>query len=249
MSNKSAEVQLEPYVLKPLTVPTRLINLGFARFELPASILGEPWQVGDNLFIVFGAGDGLFFGPPISESDEAMVSALESISVLTDAKVDSLFELKKRALAARPFTVWSLPILGKRKAALGATLITLKSLFAFDAPVVRVIETSELGIFVALTPRHTVIAIYDKRKRISQELFIPPEAIDIDQVMAALIASYRFTSHETTRDGWIAEMKAAGIQSRPEAASDTSQLDEEKRLTQVADEVRQRRAARQPTAK
>jgi len=249
MSSRSAKVQLEPYALKPRTVPTRLINLGFAQFQLPASISGEPVQVGDNLLVVLGANGGLVVGAPLSDTDEEMASILNSVSTLADDKIDSLFELKKRALVVRPFTVWSLPVMGKRKAILGATLIAIKSLFAFDSPVMRVVENSELGAFIAETPNLTAIVIHDKQKRASQEFFISPGAIDIDQVMAALMASYRFTSDETMREKWIEQMRAAGIRQRPELLTDAERPDEMVRLHQVADEVRERRAAQQAVRK
>jgi hypothetical protein len=214
MSAPSAQVRLEPYALKPLTVQTRPINLGFAHFELPASLGGEPVRVGDDLLIVLDANEGILFGSPFSDFDAGVASMLASASVLADHPVGSLFELKKQALAARPFTVWSLPVLGKKRAIFGATMVSLKGLFSYAAPVVGMIEMPELGLFIAQTPDRTVIAVHDRRKGISQEFVIPPAVADVDQIVAALAASYRFTSDETSNDKWIDQMNEAGVRSR-----------------------------------
>lgn len=250
MNNPSVSLPLVPYELKPYDGPTREINLGFARFKLPAEIVGEPVQLDDTLFVAFDQGTQsypIFFGPPILDIDQQIQSTLEQYNQLSDETITSLFELKKRALRTMPFPFWSLLTRGVKKTTTEAIMLLLKTTIIHPAERSAMLyENDRVGILILEGAKLTIISIYDKKSQSTHELFLESGLTKVDPVVSALATSYQFTSQATTEEQLLAELRATGTptQSTENIKNATAGAAPE-RLQQVADEILRRRALRQ----
>ena len=252
MAAKEVELVLTPYVLKPFNGPTRNINLGFARLDIPATVPGEAMLADDTSFVVLKNGESpylILIGPPVSEVNKEMVDLMEEYFRLTGNRADSLFDIKKRILLTQPFAVWDLPVLGKRRAISGAVLLTLKRDLAHAASKIQFIETPEIGALIFTGTDKTVVSVFDKRRRVEQQIFVMRGAADIDQFLAAVIPSYQFTSDDVGEAKWHEQALAAGLHPVKIArAAGAAELDPAS-VAQIQAEVRRRRSHQAPDGK
>jgi hypothetical protein len=248
MTAKGVELNLTPYKLTSFTGSTRQIDLGFARFNIPATISGEPMLMGDTLFIVLEQGAlpiQISFFPPISEQEKEVLGLVTGYLQVSGERVDNSFEYKKRALLAQPFSVWAIPALGKRKAISTTLLLLTKSLLAHAASKLQVFETTEVGLLIVTDHNKTVITLFDKRKQITQDFYITHGSVDIDQFLAAVIPSYKFISDDTVEAKWHEQAKAAGLRSKTTTVPNIAPLPDTERLSKIQEEIRRRRNFRQ----
>jgi len=248
MSSKGVQAELKAFVAPNVTEPTEIINLGFARFEVPKSLVGV-LTVQNDFFVVTSAGDSAEVkysaGPPVSDDDPDIVQLLTASSQITGELVETSYALRKRSLSVHPFTVFDIPFKGRRQAAEDAALLLLKDTFSAGAPVVWQGETERVGLLWAEGERVNIITVFDKQKRVSQAFLLNPDSKQVAAFAATLLATYRFISDANDVTIWKADARKAGVHFQPEESnSGRGLLSEEERLERIAEEVRVLRAQR-----
>jgi hypothetical protein len=186
-------VNLDVGAFAPVAVAkTRWLNLGYARVLVPESIGGELVHMASSNFICMGAGAAypITFCPPRSSRDPEVVSFLHDTAAFSGEPVKSWFEFEKLEIAQKPFTVWMLPSLGRRKAAAKATLLMLKSLECSKTSSIQTFETDRSGIIIWRQPEFTRVLIGDFKSGISQEILIAPSVANADEIISTIASSY-----------------------------------------------------------
>ncbi|MCP5531180.1 MAG: hypothetical protein H7A44_12150 [Opitutaceae bacterium] len=247
MSSKGVQAELKTFVAPNEREPTELIDLGFARFELPKSLAGTPTTQNDDLFISFGEGAAsvnFFVGPPVTDDNPEWAQLLADLSQATDERFETSYTLRQRALSAQPFTVFDIPFKGLRKTEAEAVLLLLKATFSLDAPIVWQGDTERVGLFWVPSERVDIITVFDKQKRVTQEFLLNPDSKQATALVASLLATYRFVSDASDMETWRAEARSAGVRFKPQEDASVDVLSDEERLQRIADEIQARRARR-----
>lgn len=242
MTAKGANAELRVFEPPMVVGGTWLVDLGFASFMLPDSVVGAPVAQGDTLFVTFGLKS--FVGPPVSDEDSIMSELFEVVAELNDERFKDPFSLMKRIYATQPFSVWRIPIMGPKQAGADAALMLVKVSYTLGASVVWVAENDRVGVFWAKSDRFNSITVYDKQERVTQVFMMDLEHKDVEQIVAALLGSYRFVSDSRDEEDWKAEARKAGvpIKTHEVSAGRVDLPSEEERLNVIADEIRARRA-------
>lgn len=248
MSSKGVQAELKTFVAPNESEPTELIDLGFARFELPKSLAGIPTTQNDDLFITFGEGTtsaSFFVGPPVTDDDPEWSQLLADLSQATDERFETSYTLRQRALSAQPFTIFDIPFKGLRQTEADAVLLLLKTTFSLGAPIVWQGDTERVGLFWVPSERVSIITVFDKQRRVTQEFLLNPDSQQATALVASLLATYRFVSDASDMETWRAEARSAGVRFKPpEKITGVDLLSEEERVERIADEIQARRAQR-----
>ncbi|MBA4135691.1 MAG: hypothetical protein C0518_00080 [Opitutus sp.] len=224
----------------------RVMDLGYAVCSLPSDISGELQRVEDSMFICLVAADKqpqVTFCPPVPESD-ADVGLLIKQTRAFGIQADTMFDLKKRALATMPFTLIDGLRWGRTKVVREATLLTFKALtFPADSEV-RFFESDLLGMFIYSRQGSGMIDLYDKHAGVSQVFLVPTK--DLLRIADVLATSYKIVgSPKTSTDleTMLTEQRLPQISfSKPNNVESLGS--EAERLAEVADEIKRRRASR-----
>jgi hypothetical protein len=144
-----AALRLEPYQLHPYTGPTREINLGYTTFKLPAKWEGELVPLDGLAAIIKRPGDqNLGFLAPASFRVEKPDEFAKSFLELFGEEMPSFHELRKKSVAAQPFSLWDIPRLGRKKAMQEAALLGMKTMQLGTMDRVRLHETPILAVWI-----------------------------------------------------------------------------------------------------
>ncbi|MEZ5414863.1 MAG: hypothetical protein R3F03_11185 [Opitutaceae bacterium] len=248
MSSKGVQAELKTFVAPNEREPTELIDLGYARFEVPKSLVGVPTAHDDGLFVVFveeATAAKLSAGPPVGEDDPDVVQLLAAISQATGDEFETSYALRKRALSIQPFTVFDIPFKGLRQTASDSVLLLLKDTYSVGAPVVWQGDTEHIGLLWAESDRVNIVTVFDKEKRVTQTFLLHPESNEAAAFVASLLATYRFVSDARDVETWKKEARSAGVLFKlQENGTGVELLSEEERLEQIADEIQARRTQR-----
>lgn len=247
MKAQGVNVVPTPFELVPVE-SVRPVNLGFAEFEVPAAITGEIVRHDDTLFVsVIQTPDrraGLTIAPPTPDNDPQAAKFIRDYARLMEVPPPSLFEIQKRALYAQPFSVWSVPFRGWKRARATMVLLALKFLQTGSVSRLEVSEDSAFGVIVAYRPDFTEIQFTDKKAGVSQRFLLDPanEIRNAIELASTLARSYRFTTDLRADAELLPLLASTGITQRLTARRDPTSPDEIARLEAVAEEVRARRA-------
>lgn len=132
---------------------------------------------------------------PVADSDPDTRAVLENISRLLGEKITSLHELHKRALAAAPFSTWSIPFRGVRRSKIDIALLSFKYQLLKDATAVELYETPRVAALIIRQPRRTVVKLTDRQHGVSQDFTLQRTEPHPDELIAAVATSYAFTPH------------------------------------------------------
>jgi hypothetical protein len=213
---KTPGANLAPARLQVVPVNSvRRINLGFAEFDIPANISGEPVRHGDSLIIVLSEPSrndkGVIIGAPLADDSPDVAKLVRDYSRFAESPTTSLFEIRKRALYVQPFSVWSVPFRGLKRTRDDSVLLMLKLVMAANAIKVQLFEGSEIDVIVTQRSDGSEILLADKRAGIEQEFWLRGNAGNVSELASALVRSYRFTATEHDNASLVALLAATGI--------------------------------------
>jgi hypothetical protein len=205
-------IRLEPVPFVPTRVTaTRKINLGYARLSIPASIKGDLVLLTPSGMVGVGPEPSwsLLFVPPHGEGDLAGVFRIAS--ALSDRPVRNQFELKKLEMAQKPFSMWQIPIMGRRHASLSAMMLALKAAEYGNATYLRVFEDGRLGVILSDTNHSTAVFVEDLKSRIQQEIIVGPSVPNLDALVSAIVGDYELNLTAADPASVLRAIAAAGI--------------------------------------
>jgi len=243
----SAGLKSEPFVLRPIEIESRVIDLGFSRFSIPKAVPGDPFQVNDTLFVNLNSESqrpSLTICAPFSDRDATVQDLLDQLKILLGIPSISWFEAQKRTLEIQPFNIFGVLAKGYKASVRDLTLLAVKNLsFGSARDTVKVFENETTGAFIYKAEIGDFIEVHDKKAGLSQLFIVPPQTGDVNVIASAIIKTYRAESGDLTEAGLLKRLSATGISKttpRTESTTDTHKV----RFDQVAEEVRNRRIER-----
>lgn len=246
MDAPAARLMPQPLVVESPTL-VRHIDLGYARFDVPLQINGEVVQHGNTQFFTIAdstaSEHNLTVCPLATDSRPELQSLFDQYERVAGRRPKSYWEVEKAILFANPFSVWTIPFRGRKRAVLDMQLVTIKGLTLNRADTVLLYETENIGAIVTVRPDMSCITIADKRHGTEQRFLVRPA--DAQAVASALIQSYHLETMDFSEPQLLKLAAQAGIRRRemPADSTDASVASESARLQAVVDEVRKRRAA------
>jgi hypothetical protein len=230
--------------------PVRPVSLGYVTFDVPAALAGEPVEVGNSLFVSLRNGDAkdptLIVCPPLSDNDPEIRSLLNEYANLTEAPPPTYWELRKRALMARPFSFFYVPFHSKRHVHEQITLLSLKSTQVPAAQRIELFENARFGITITTREDYVFVQLADKHAGVGQMFMLALHGIDPHAFATALVNSYHLDL-KTVTDARVKDaLRGSGIARQMNVSAlaikvATDADAEEARLRKIMDEFRARR--------
>lgn len=238
-----------PLVLFP-PGPLRTIDLGYVRFAAPDELGDNLVRHDDTIVVSLRQREKIVLSvfPPLADSDPETKSMLRNFAQLSGEPEPTYFELRKRALFTRPFRGWAVLERGRRQAKIDALLLAIKSMR--PAGDVFFFENEKFGAIVVQAAESSYVELTEKRAGVTQ-LFLLGTSVDPRRLVAGLLASYEWTSATTDEAELRRLLVNTGLpQLKSSLASSDKNLeriaDDDPRLKVIVDEVRARRAKREP---
>lgn len=246
---KAQGIDLRPTPLELVAVESvRSVDLGFATFDIPAGLVGELVRHDDSLFVsVFSNPQdrsGLTICPPVSAGDPEVNRFVQDYARFMEVPIPSLFEIRKRALYAQPFSIWAVPVRGLDRSRADAILLVLKLLETGSVTRLRVFEGADIEIIIADRPEFSEIRLGDKRSGVEQAFLLRSDASSAVELASTLVRSYRFTTTARGEAELLPLLAKTGIRQQLSIGESGVPMDEASRLEAVAAEVRKRREER-----
>ncbi|ACB75459.1 hypothetical protein [Opitutus terrae] len=246
---KAQGVDLIPAPLELVAVESvRSVDLGFATFDLPAGFVGELVRHDDSLFVSVLSNPesrpGLTICPPLSNTDPEVNRFVQDYARFMEGSTPSLFEIRKRALYAQPFSIWSVPFRGLKRSQADTVLLALKLPETGGVTRLRVFESADIGIIISDRPEFSEVRLADKRSGVEQAFLLSAGAGNAVELASTLVRSYRFTTTERGEGDLLPLLAKTGIRQHLSIGGSGAPMDEASRLEAVAAQVRKRREKR-----
>lgn len=162
-----ADLSAEPFK-SPRVKEFQRVDLGYVTFNLPATFQTDISRYSDSNSVVLAGSPEIDFSealillPPFSGKSGDVAALISDTAALSGQPIKSWFELKKRALEAKPFSVWEAFIKGRQWATSEATFLTLAKVSFPEAKKIEIAETDSLGLFIEFGNSNSRVTIYDK---------------------------------------------------------------------------------------
>lgn len=196
----------------------RAIDLGYLHVSLPVEFDGAPHNVDGSLWMQIRGVDvdgQVTFVPPSftsAENSPETRSLLTGFNALSSRAMPSMFELERAALRTLPYNLWDIPSLGFKESKTRFALLMTKQRVALPTTTaIRIHETPDFGAIILNEPDQVFLKVFDFRRGVGQGIMIsaPPDLSE--QVINAVLLTYRLTTDQISKPELAEHLRAAGI--------------------------------------
>jgi len=229
LNNKLAPIDNEPaaklvpryFKPAPITWPVRHLDIGYAKFDVPATLTNALTRVGDSSTLRFESlakgpaqGEGFIMAPvQVTELDSTQL--LESLTPLGGRKYESLFELKKHAFDTLPPSVWSgFTKAGRKRMAHDLCLLAIKITMAGEGAV-GIVENERIGLIATERGDTMFFDLHDKKSRSVQVIGFSKVLLGVksEEVIASIFHTYALLGTEFSERSLRAALENSGFPS------------------------------------